>query len=129
MAKSGYAFNTARQTFLATSVALANTHWTRMRGLLGQNERSFSAGKGLWIVPCNGVHTIAMKIPLDLVYLNEHMVVQRLVENVKPWRLAPFDVQTASVLELPARTIWTTGTTVGDRIEISFEPRDAGVGA
>jgi uncharacterized protein len=125
MESYGYAYNTQRQAFLATSVQLANTHWSRLRGLLGKNGRTFSAGNGLWIVPCHGVHTIAMKIPIDIVYLNEQCVVERVVENMKPWRLAPFDVRTTSVLELPARTIWTTGTAVGDRIEISFE-RDQG---
>jgi uncharacterized protein len=129
MAKFGYAYNTARQTFLATNVSLANTHWSRMRGLLGKNERSFCAGNGLWIVPCHGVHTIAMKIPLDLVYLDENLIVQRVVENVQPWRLAPFDVRTTSVLELPPRTIWTTGTIPGDPIEISFEPEQMRVSA
>jgi uncharacterized protein len=119
--KIGYAFNTDRQAFLATDVRLAGTHWTRLRGLIGENERTFPAGSGLWIIPCHGVHTFAMQFAIDVVYLSKDLVVARIEENVKPWRVTPFETEAASVLELPARTIWNTGTLVGDRLEIVLQ--------
>jgi uncharacterized protein len=121
VSRTGYAFNTDRQAFLATSVRLANTHWTRLRGLIGEDERSFPAGSGLWIVPCHGVHTFAMQFPIDVVYLSKDLVVERIEENVKPWRMTPFETDATSVLELPARTIWNTGTLVGDKLEIVLQ--------
>ncbi len=124
MHKIGYAFNADRQAFLATAVRMANTHWSRLRGLIGEDERSFPAGSGLWIVPCHGVHTFAMQFPIDVVYLSASLRVQRIEENVKPWRLTPFETDTATVLELPARTIWNSGTGIGDRIEIVFNGRN-----
>ena len=54
------AFNQTRQAYLATSLAVADTHWTRLRGLLGLGEDDFRNGSGLWIVPCHGVHTLGM---------------------------------------------------------------------
>jgi uncharacterized protein len=119
--QTGYAFNTDRQAFLATAVRKADTHWSRLRGLIGEDERSFPAGSGLWIVPCHGVHTFAMQFPIDVLYLSESLRVQRIEENVKPWRLTPFETEAATVLELPARTLWNSGTTLGDRIEIVFD--------
>ena len=109
-----------KQAFLATAVRLANTHWSRMRGLIGEDERSFPAGSALWIVPCHGIHTFAMQFPIDILYLSESLKVQRIEENVKPWRFTAFETEAATVLELPARTIWNSGTMVGDRIEIVF---------
>ncbi len=113
-----YAFNRTRQSFLATDLAIADTHWTRLRGLLGTTRSTFSAGKGLWIVPCHGVHTLAMRYPLDVVYLDEKKVVVHVEENVRPWRITPMRMDAVTVLELPPHTIWNTRTQVGDEIEI-----------
>ena len=117
---SGYAFNRTRQTLLAKQVSLAATHWSRFRGLMGMPSANFSSGSGLWIVPCHGVHTFAMNFPIDVAYLDPAKVVVHLEHNLKPWRIARVSRKTASVLELPARTLVSTGTQIGDAIEISW---------
>lgn len=114
-----YAFNQTRQTFLATEMRVANTHWQRLRGLLGTNTSSFQSGRGLWIVPCRGVHTIAMRYPIDVVYLDANDSVVHVEENVRPWRLTPVRMDATTIIELPARTVWNTGTKPGDQIEIA----------
>jgi uncharacterized membrane protein (UPF0127 family) len=116
----GQAFNQTRQVYLATSLAFANTHWTRLRGLLGASRGDFGNGCGLWIVPCRGVHTLAMRFPIDVVYLDRTSNVLHIERDLQPWRFAPVRLQAASVLELPSRTVTSTGTTVGDKIEITF---------
>lgn len=117
---TGYALNQTRQAYLATRLLIAETHWTRFRGLMCSDAGSFPAGQGLWIVPCHGVHTFAMRFPIDVVYLDGDKVVIHLEENLKPWRLAPVRLRAASVLELPDRTLSSTRTAIGDRIEISL---------
>ena len=117
---TGYALNQTRQAYLATRLLIAETHWTRFRGLMCSDAGSFPAGQGLWIVPCHGVHTFAMRFPIDVVYLDGDKVVIHLEENLKPWRLAPVRLRAASVLELPDRTLSYTRTAIGDRIEISL---------
>jgi len=116
----GQAFNQTRQVYLATSLAFANTHWTRLRGLLGASRGDFGNGCGLWIVPCRGVHTLAMRFPIDVVYLDRASNVIHIERDLQPWRFAPVRLQAASVLELPSRTVTSTGTAVGDKIEITF---------
>ena|SRR5215472_4758364 len=113
------AFNQTRQTYLATALALADTHWTRLRGLLGTSVGDFGNGCGLWIVPCRGVHTLAMRFPIDVVYLDRNQTVVHLEENLRPWRFAPVRMQAASILELPSQTIAQTGTAVGDKIQFN----------
>jgi uncharacterized membrane protein (UPF0127 family) len=61
-----------------------------------------------------------MRFPIDVVYLDGDKVVIHLEENLKPWRLAPVRLRAASVLELPDRTLSSTQTAIGDRIEISL---------
>jgi uncharacterized protein len=117
----GYALNRTRNAYLATHVRLAATHWSRFRGLMATEAAHFPAGQGLWIVPCHGVHTFAMRFPIDVVYLDGDRVVVHMEENLKPWRLAPLRLRAASVLELPGHTLISTQTAIGDEIEIALE--------
>ena len=112
------AFNRTRESFLATDLRIADTHWGRLIGLLGTSREGFSAGMGLWIVPCHGVHTFAMRFPIDVVYLDSNKTVVHIEENVKPWRIAPIRFQACTVLELPSHVVWDTRTQIGDSIEI-----------
>jgi uncharacterized protein len=119
----GKAFNCTREAYLATALALADTHWTRFRGLLGLAPQDFPGGSGLWIVPCHGVHTIGMGFPIDVVYLDRSQVVIDIQREVRPWRFAPVRRRAASVLELPCHMAAETKTEIGDRIEITL-PKD-----
>jgi len=120
MSPSGYAFNRTRQALLARRLSLAASHWSRFRGLMCVPLANFGSGNGLWIVPSHGVHTFAMKFPIDVAYLDSSKVVVHLEHNLKPWRIAPVSRKTVSILELPARTLASTGTQIGDEIEITW---------
>jgi hypothetical protein len=115
---TGYAFNRTRQAYLATQLSLAATHWSRLRGLMCIEPDSFHTGRGLWIVPSRGVHTFAMRFPIDVVYLSEEKTVVHLEQDLKPWRVAAVRMQAASVIELPRNILHSTGTSIGDEIEI-----------
>ena len=117
---TGYVFNRTRNAYLATNLSVAGTHWSRLRGLMGKDAASFSAGNGLWIIPSRGVHTLAMRFPIDVLYLDRDKHVVHVEENLKPWRVAKVSMQTASVLELPSNTLKSSGTAVGDEIEIAL---------
>src|SRR5579863_9489232 len=114
------AFNQTRQRFLATDLSVADTHWTRLRGLLGTRKDDFRNGCGLWIRPCRGVHTLAMRFPIDVLYLDCAGTVVHVEHNLQPWRFSPVRMQATSVLELPSHTVARTGTALGDRIEIKM---------
>jgi len=116
----GQAFNQTRQVFLATDLAVAQTHWTRLRGLLGASADDFRNGRGLWIRPCRGVHTLAMRFPIDVLYLDCAGTVVHVEHNLQPWRFSPVRMQATSILELPSHTVARTGTALGDRIEIKM---------
>jgi uncharacterized membrane protein (UPF0127 family) len=117
---TGYAFNRTRQAYLATHVTLAATHWSRFRGLMCIAAAEFRPGNGLWIVPCRGVHTFAMNFPIDVLYLDRCKCVVHIEQNLRPWRLAKVSLRAASVLELPADTLRSSPTAVGDEIDIEM---------
>jgi len=114
------AFNQTRQIYLATDLSIAHTHWTRLRGLLGTSENDFGNGRGLWIRPCRGVHTIAMAFPIDVVYLDRAGQVVHVEHDLQPWRFSPVRLQANSVLELPSGVVARTETAPGDKIEIQM---------
>ena len=121
-APAAYAFNRTRRVYLATDLSVADTHWARLWGLMGTAPAAFRAGQGLWIVPSHGVHTLAMRFPIDVLYLDGNKSVVHLEQNLKPWRVAPVRARAASVLELPAETLRSTGTVLGDELEILIGP-------
>jgi uncharacterized membrane protein (UPF0127 family) len=118
---TGYAFNRTRKSYLATKLRVAGTHWSRLRGLMLAERSAFGEGHGLWIVPSHGVHTLAMRFPIDVIYLNSDKVVVYMKQNLQPWRIAAVRQQAASVLELPGNSLSSTGTNVGDEIDIVFD--------
>lgn len=106
--------NVNRQTELAHSADMANTSEKRRTGLLKHTQ--LPAGEGLWIVPCEAVHTFGMNFPIDVLYLNKEKKVLKIRDNMKKSRMS-FCLRAHSVLELPAGHAAATGTQTGDQLE------------
>lgn len=111
--------NLTRQVLLAHCVEVADKGATRRKGLLGRD--SLPAGEGLWIVPCESVHTFRMKFPIDLVYLDRNKKVKKVRSSVPAWRVSAC-LSAHSVVELASGTIEITQTQRGDKLE--FSPAD-----
>jgi uncharacterized protein len=111
--------NVTRNSVLAESADIADTSGQRQKGLLGRDN--LPVGQGLWIVPCESVHTCGMKFAIDVLYLDRKKRVRKLRRSMLPWRLS-MCLLAHSVLELPAGTIEQTGTTAGDQLELVLQP-------
>ena len=114
--------NVSRQALLAARVDIADSSATRRKGLLGRDR--LAADEGLWIVPCGGIHTIGMRFPVDLVYLDRGLRVRKLRSDVVPWRISVC-LWAHSVVELAAGTIRVSQTCEGDQMNfaVAAEPR------
>ncbi len=110
-------FNETRQSFLSLEVTVAETHLARLAGLLGKTR--LRANEGLWLIPCQGIHTFGLLFPIDVVYLDAGQRVIHLIESLGPFRLAPVRMNAESVLELPLRTIFESQTQLDDQLVIS----------
>ena len=104
---------------MADAADVADTSAKRRTGLLKHTR--LEPGEGLWIDPCESVHTFFMKFPIDLVYLDRDKKVRKVRHAVGPWRLSAC-LSARSVLELPAGTAARTRTVAGDVLQI--EKRD-----
>ena len=105
--------NKTRGLLLAYKAGIANTSSLRRRGLL--KHEHLSPGDGLWLVPCEAVHTFGMKFPIDVLYLSRAKKVMK-IESCLPKRRISLYLRAHSVLELPGGIAAATGTAVGDEL-------------
>ena len=106
--------NRTRGTVLATEADVADTSRKRNVGLL--KHKSLPAGQGLWIVPCEGIHTFGMKFAIDVVFLDRKKKVMKVRPDMGRRRIS-LSLLAHSVLELPAGTAAATGLRKGDELE------------
>jgi uncharacterized membrane protein (UPF0127 family) len=108
--------NQSHRTTLATHVHVADTPRSRRQGLLGRPE--LRQHEGLWIVPCESVHTVGMRYPIDLVYLDRERRVVRIVESLAPYRMS-LCLRAYSVIELAAGAARRSGTKSGHQLTLT----------
>ena len=109
--------NQTRGSVLAENVILADTPQSRRIGLLSRS--GLNNGEGLWIIPCQAVHTFWMKFSIDVLFLDHKLKVKRLYRQLPPFRLTRFVWGTRSVLEVAAGMIDESKTEQGDVLRIS----------
>jgi uncharacterized protein len=106
--------NITRDVLLGGSVDIADSSSKRRTGLL--KHTSLLPGEGLWIAPCEGVHTWGMKYLIDVVFLSKKRQVIKIRKDMDKRGIA-LCLWAHSVLELPAGTLEQTGTQKGDQLE------------
>jgi len=84
--------NRTREMLPGDQVRTASTFFPRFVGMLG--TAAIADGEGLWIVPCRSVHTLGMRYPIDVAFLDAR-----------------------GALELRSGILAATGTVPGDRLE------------
>jgi uncharacterized protein len=111
--------NVTRSTELASKAEVAKSGGKRSKGLLGR--KGLTAGEGMWILPCEAIHTFFMQFAIDLVYLDRRHRIRKVVSSVPPWRLSAC-LSAYSVLELPSGTVHNSQSRPGDLIEFTPLP-------
>ena len=101
---------------LADKVEIADTSRARRTGLLG--SAILPDGRGLWLVPCEAVHTFGMRFTIDVAFLNRKRKVLKIRKEMPRRRIA-FCLRAHSALELPAGTLERTRTCPGDQLEFA----------
>jgi uncharacterized membrane protein (UPF0127 family) len=78
--------NARTGTTVAGTVEVALTRSVRRRGLLGRDALDLSTA--LILAPCAAVHTVFMRFPIDVVFVDRRGGIRRIVRNLQPWRMA-----------------------------------------
>jgi uncharacterized membrane protein (UPF0127 family) len=108
--------NLTRKTVLAENCEAASTFFARFRGL--QFRKEFPPGHGLLITPCNSIHMFFMRFPIDALFIDPENRIVHICEGIRPWRVSGVIRNSRCVLELPAGTVSSTGTAVGDLLDM-----------
>jgi len=107
--------NRTRETVVGERVRTSSTFLSRLVGLLG--TAAIADGEGLWIVPCRSVHTLGMRYPIDVAFLDARGVVVGILEGLPPNRVGRVVRDARGALELRSGILAATGTVPGDRLE------------
>jgi hypothetical protein len=92
---------------------VADSPWSRMRGLLGRSE--LPRGEGIYLRPAGSIHTFFMRFPIDVVFVDGDGVVVGVERALKPWRTA-WRKGAKAVLELAAGEADARSLTAGQRL-------------
>lgn len=114
--------NTTKGTTIATQAVRAAGFLERGRGLM--MAPPLPEGGGLVLDPCNSIHMFFMRYPLDVLFLDKDGNVVFLYFSIKPWRVGRIVRGAKVAVELPAGTIASSQTQLGDLL--AFRTLDFG---
>ena len=106
--------DTTAGAVLASSVEAAVDSTSRRRGLLGRTGLGDAA---LVIAPCNAVHTLFMRFPIDVVFVDRTGRVLRIAASVPAWRMTA-SWSAFATIELAAGTVARIGTAAGHTLAL-----------
>src|SRR5712691_5748267 len=105
--------NARNDVTIASDVNLALTRAERRKGLLGRDRLDPSAA--LVISPCWSIHTMFMRFPIDVVFVDRDGRAVQIVTELAPWRIAVAPRAHAAI-ELPAGSLRARDVRVGDEL-------------
>jgi uncharacterized membrane protein (UPF0127 family) len=104
--------NQTRGEVAAERVRVCQGFWDRLRGLLG--TKTLPENEACWLIPCNSVHTMGMRYPIDVYFLNRDNEIVSMIENMAPNRFSPLVLKAHSAVEFKSGA--KRNLKVGDRL-------------
>lgn len=95
--------NTRTNKMICSNYKIASKFFDRLVGLMFSDDLvGFDC---LWIKRCNSIHTFFMRYPIDVVFINSHLKVKKIIRNMRPWRVSWFYLTASETLEFKAGTL------------------------
>ena len=98
-------------------IEIADTFLKRLRGLIFKNR----CENPLLLAPCNSIHMLFMKFPIDVAFIDRHFRVIKVYKNLRPWFGFAICLRAYSVIEFSAGTARRLNLKTGDK----FHPIDS----
>jgi len=100
---------------IARKIAWAGSSSERRIGLLGRG--SLRTDEGIYLSPCEWLHTFGMRFPIDVAFISASGMVLAVHHGLKPNRLSKIVLRAEGALELSEGTLHVTNTEIGDAVE------------
>lgn len=107
---------TRTQQTLASKATVARTFPARLQGLLGRP--GLSDGEAMIFPQCNAIHTLGMRFPIDVLFVDRAFRVVAVRSHLQPWRLAGPVPGAWAVVETACGTLARLGVQVGDELQV-----------
>lgn len=108
--------NITRASVVARHAGLADTPFRRLFGMMGRTD--WGRTDGLVIRPCSAIHTLFMRMSIDVLLIGPANDVLEIAPGHRPWRLGPVAWRARWVLELPTGAIADSSTRLDDRVAL-----------
>ena len=118
------AYNQTRECFLGLEVDAAEFPGEELDRRV--TSRALKSGEGLWVIPFHGFPTTDPYAPLDLIYLDEDCRVIETVESYPTILATSTNPAAPSLLVLPAHSIYSSQTQMGDQLVLCIAEEMAG---
>lgn len=79
-------------------VIIADTIFKRTKGLLG--KKKLEDDEGLLLCGCRAIHTMFMKFPISVIFIDKEYQIIGIENNVKPWSKSKYYNDAYYVLEI-----------------------------
>jgi uncharacterized membrane protein (UPF0127 family) len=109
-----YLRNASTGKLLARSVRRARTPWRRLLGWLTRS--AVGIGEGLLFERCSAIHTLGMRTPIDVIFLDRNNRVKQVNANVVPGRQHVGCSSAVKVLEMGPGFLGANDLLIGDRL-------------
>ena len=103
--------NMSQKTVVSSNLRIADSFFSRLRGLLG--TAALSRGEALLLRPCNNIHMLGMRYAIDVAFVSATGHVLKTVAELAPGGFARCG-EARCVVEMPCGTLHSTGTGLGD---------------
>ena len=108
--------NLSNEKILGDNISLADSFFSRMKGLLGRS--TLATGEGLIITSCKSIHMVFMKFAIDVIFIDRDDKVVGVVNRIKPYQFSPVFFNANRAIELPAGIASQVNVQLGDQLEI-----------
>ncbi|GAC1389332.1 MAG: hypothetical protein NVSMB31_05170 [Vulcanimicrobiaceae bacterium] len=112
-----YVRNATTNAILASNVVRASGALARVIGFMGRKR--IAPSEGLWFDRCWAIHTVGMRVMLDVLFLDRGGRVVEIAVGVPPSRWAVACPRAHSVLELGHGAIAASDVLLGDQIVLN----------
>lgn len=112
-----YVRNATTHSIIARNVRRVWGPWERVAGFIGRAR--VRPDEGLWFDRCWAVHTVGVRVPLDILFLDRDGRIVEIAAGVPPSRWAVTCAGAFSVVEFGAGAVAANRARVGDQIILS----------
>jgi len=112
-------FNLTKDNLFLDYVEVADKYFARLKGLLGRT--TLESGQGLVIRPCNSIHTVGMKFPIDVAFIDKNDKIVFIMEEIPEGKFSPIVKGAKYVVETRAGEIKDKSLEIGDIIQLISE--------